>query len=163
MQGDVLLLSSGESNENSEKQNSEEAGCKAEVSEISSERVPIKSEDVKCEVVQNATDNVPDNSPVTVEIKAEPSSSTSKITFEDELIVIDDDDDDINVLSQLLEVKQPPPEKRQSITEDIYYNIKKEIEEMDRMECEEWQYPLPIDSDDEPFTDIFAEELKEVR
>lgn len=82
--------------------------------------------------------------------------------FEGEFIVIDDDDDDINLLSQVLETKDVPIKVEPGVTDDIFDNIKKEIEEMDKIECQEWQYPLTIGSDDEDLSEIFAEELKKV-
>lgn len=82
--------------------------------------------------------------------------------FDEDLIVIDDDDDDLNVLSQVLEVKSLPTNNGSHITDDIFYNIKKEVEEMDKIEYQEWQYPLVIGSDNEDLSEIFAEELKEV-
>lgn len=89
-------------------------------------------------------------------------SKMEPLPFDEELIVIDDDDDDLNVLSQVLEIKNLPTNEGSHITDDIFYNIKKEVEEMDKIDYQEWQYPLTIGSDNEDLSDIFAEELKEV-
>lgn len=73
--------------------------------------------------------------------------------IDEELIVINDDDDEMNVLSQVLSAPVP---------DDIFIKIKKEVEEFDRIDNQDWEYPVALGSDEEDLCDIFADELNEV-
>lgn len=64
---------------------------------------------------------------------------------EDESIAIDDSDDDL-VLSQLLTTDAPKQEERE-VSDNMFYNIKKELEEMDKLGTEVERSPVEIDSD----------------
>lgn len=93
---------------------------------------------------------------LTTKPKTEPLASLE----EEIIVIIDDDDDDAVMMSQVLAVNGDSTFK--CYTDDIFSKIKKELEELDKVDCQEWEYPCSIDSDNENLSEIFAEELNEV-
>lgn len=91
--------------------------------------------------------------------KTEPLASLD----EEIIVIIDEDDDDAVMMSQVLAVNgDSAVDKPTAVTDDIFYKIKQEVEEFDKVDCQEWEYPCLLDSDNENLSEIFAEELKEV-
>lgn len=112
------------------------------------------------EKISSLSTDIEEIEDVSIKSKVEPLHC-----LDEELIIIidDDDDDDTGMLSQVLAVQeQNVNEQSLSKTDDIFDKIKKELEELDKVDCQEWQYPFTIDSDNENFSEIFEEELKEV-